>query len=446
LELVVRHRFSAATDGLEGVVDRVHVLNSAEILEPLWMNHGDAAIDESLHRFDATLASWRSEPFDRIINLSFSPLSSYLTKTLAGPFTHVSGYSRHSDGSLFPVDEVAAYFLAQGGVGAPNRLHLLDIFAACAGVSLDAQDVTAPVPDIQPALRAMLEGMDRQRPVVAVQLYASTDFKSLSKSQWEEVFAGLVAGLNPQFILVGSAEDAQRLPNLPLNATVINCMGQTRMADLFAILSSVDALISPDSLCVHIAGLTRTPVLNVAMAGVNSYETGPWSPGSRIATADNVVEEFANMLSNSSTGSSSDPLSFEQKLVEALYFSSPFPPAESTATQMGFQRLHETMQLAAENAERLMRSPTDRTAMLILGQIDDIFKTIVGLAPQLQPMLHWYQVELSRIAPGSLEMILLKTLELYRRVADVAARAYGTPIAEGDKIANAPVEFRQDSI
>src|SRR5205807_1295099 len=59
--------------------------------------------------------------FDTIINLSFSPASSFLTDYLASSRTDVRGYTRHSDGHFNIPDDTSAYFYAQVGIGRANR-------------------------------------------------------------------------------------------------------------------------------------------------------------------------------------------------------------------------------------------------------------------------------------------------------------------------------------
>jgi ADP-heptose:LPS heptosyltransferase len=448
IEIVVRQRFHEATLGLEGVVDRVHVLDSADILEPLYARLERSGIKESLGRLEEFITSCKVRPFDQIINLTYSPLSSYLTKILSGPYTQVSGYSRHSDGGLFPVDEVAAYFLAQGGVGGPNRLHLLDIFAAAAGVTLQPSDLQVSIPEPQAHIRSTIERLGAAK-CVAIQMYASTPEKSLSQQEWEWVLPHLAERTGAHLVLLGSSEDCNRTPKVEAHWPVIHLMGQTQLKDLFYILKNVEYLISPDSLGVHIAGLIGTPVLNLAMPGVNSFETGPWSPRSRVVRPENLLESAVEFISGPTIGGTTDPsttglpaLTDEQRLIESLYFAMGPTLPSSTTARLAWEKLQETMQLAIENAEILVRNPSNSTALQILRTVDDLIKSIVSLAPELNCILHWYQVELTRIPPGSFEQILLKTLELYRRAQDFTSRVLAGMPMEGESHANSSMEFR----
>src|SRR4051794_29867404 len=77
---LVRSRFSQATEGLAGVT--VHELNTADVLKPI-LESGDE--NAALSRLSDLIERLEALRFDRIINLSFSPFSSYLTNAIAGP-------------------------------------------------------------------------------------------------------------------------------------------------------------------------------------------------------------------------------------------------------------------------------------------------------------------------------------------------------------------------
>src|SRR5690606_22623331 len=97
IHFLVRDRFQAATEGLRSV-DQVLVLPNPEIFEPLFSPH--PSVEESLKRVDAFLQNLRAENYDRILNLSFSPASSFLVDAITNLQTEVSGYTRHRDGFL----------------------------------------------------------------------------------------------------------------------------------------------------------------------------------------------------------------------------------------------------------------------------------------------------------------------------------------------------------
>ncbi len=103
IHVLVRHRFREALEGLSGIVQ--HTWPTAEILEPIYRN-GD---EVTAHlRLEKVLESLGALEFDRIVNLSFSPMSSYVTDILSHEKTVVSGYTRFEDGYLNIPDDASA--------------------------------------------------------------------------------------------------------------------------------------------------------------------------------------------------------------------------------------------------------------------------------------------------------------------------------------------------
>jgi heptosyltransferase III len=78
VHFLVRERFQDATEGLDNIV--VHAFPAAEILKPIW---ADAREDLALTELKKFVGQLQDLKFDRIVNLSFSPLSSYLTDLLS---------------------------------------------------------------------------------------------------------------------------------------------------------------------------------------------------------------------------------------------------------------------------------------------------------------------------------------------------------------------------
>ena len=75
LHILARGRFLGAVNGVEAV-DRVWQFNSREILAPLFKAEPDLATAQSY--LQQLIRELRDEGFDRVINLSFSSLSSSL--------------------------------------------------------------------------------------------------------------------------------------------------------------------------------------------------------------------------------------------------------------------------------------------------------------------------------------------------------------------------------
>ena len=89
LHFLVRKRFAFAAEACKSI-DHLWKLDSKEIIEPLF----ESKISESLNTLTKLVRELRSQRFDRIINLSFSPSSSFISHLISDGKTPVLGYTR----------------------------------------------------------------------------------------------------------------------------------------------------------------------------------------------------------------------------------------------------------------------------------------------------------------------------------------------------------------
>src|SRR4030067_2943794 len=114
IHFLVRERFREATVGLLSV-DKVISLPSREIFTAILCEQPQ--VNNSLKVLEYFIEGLTGEKYDRIINLSFSPASSYLVDAIAGENALITGYTRQSDGFLKIPDDASRYFYAQVGTG-----------------------------------------------------------------------------------------------------------------------------------------------------------------------------------------------------------------------------------------------------------------------------------------------------------------------------------------
>jgi heptosyltransferase III len=295
IHFLARKKFAPACEGLSEI-NKVWSMDTRAILEPLIEEQ--PVFKKALDQIDQLQSGLDGEKFDKVINLSFSPLSSFITHNLEINGAEVRGYSRHADGFFNPVDDASAYFYSQVGPGRPNRVHLTELFAQVAGVELRDEDWN---PGKYSSSKFSKVG------AVVVHLGASESKKSYGSHKWLQVVRALLEKSNREVILIGSKEERDLgfvVENVTSHRKPINIVGKTELADLFDILSQAAVLIGCDSGPVHIAALTQTPVLNLSFNSVNFWETGPKSAGSRILvsdvpeglSSDKVVEECLSLL------------------------------------------------------------------------------------------------------------------------------------------------------
>lgn len=441
VHLLTRGKFAAAAPASlassEGLIDRHWKLDTRDVLHPLIDEK--PAINDALAKIEGFCSELRNEKFDRVVNLSFSPFSSFLTAQISEGVSDVRGYSRFSDGYLSIPDDASAYFYAQVGVGRPNRLHITDIFALVAGVELTEADWSfgfAPVAS--------------EDAFVVIHVGASDLGKTLSWSKWLQVVKKLCESWQDgQVVLIGSPEEAElaeKICSFNSERRPINLVGQTTLAEAFEIVREAKLLVGGDSAPVQIASLTGTTVLNISAPMVSFWETGPRSKGSRILpiesedtySSDAIVGEVLAMLAQRPAQLPVVRVSgptypfvemrpqaqeFEWHLLRGLYMSADFPAPTRDLFYLGIRRLADANVVAMEQVEALAKNPNNKMAAQIIDHVDFLMEQIISpsMVPEAAPIVRWFRTERTRIGPIPVEQVIEQTMIFHHRLSDVLA-------------------------
>lgn len=432
ITFLVREKFAAATEGLSSIV-KVVTFETAHILAPVLFDaQGET---EAAKRLDAFVEAHQGK-YDQIINLTFSPFSSYLTDTLATEQTAIRGYTRTSDGHLSIPDDASAYFYAQAGVHRKNRIHLTDLFGMVGGVNIEAQDFDANFESDQ----------DVKAGCVVVQVGASTSNKTLTPAQWTKVIRTLSAKTDRTIYIVGSREDR----GIPLSIhglpNVLDMRGSTSLRATFALIAHAEFVVAPDSVTVHMASLADVPVLQISIGPVRFWETGPRAMGSRIVrieetteSADSIILEEAERMitgapplattfeATSESGviysgqlDNEDPIEvFSWELIKALYMDNTYPVIEEQRTHLAFMRLTELVDLGLEQLAYVRRPQSQEIAFKILNEVDSLMDQVSELDVRVRPMVNWFLTQKIRIGPGPFESVLQQTEKIFQDMQTV---------------------------
>lgn len=431
IHLLVRERFKGATEGLKSV-DRIVVLSTKDILEPLFAEL--PSVNFSLEKLGDLISDLRAENYDRVINLSFSPASSYLVDTIAHSHTLIVGYTRFRDGFFCIPDDASSYFYAQVGVERSNRIHLTDLFGLIAGVDLIEEDFHAP---------AFHKKQNLPAKYIVIHIGASRFDKNCTPQIWEAITANLLKEFDGHIIFIGSLEEGKNVPASLDSARIINLAGQTRLFDLFEIIDRAELLIGCDSVALHIASLVQKLTLNISFSSVRFWETGPRAKGSRVLWFKNsealnisqVTEEAMRMLKGKSPGEFSIEKTevmgvvynlngyieddFCWELTKALYMSHPFPQTNSKIIRSGFLKLSELAIIGLDNINVIMDQRRQAQAIGIINELDQLIHHIGQLVPDLGPVVRWFQAEKIRIGPGDLMEVIGHTKALFEKLRDI---------------------------
>ena len=442
IHLLTRAKFSKAAPPF---VDRLWQLDTRDVLSPLVNEKPDLAT--ALGKTETFVGRLKAEGFDKVVNLTFSPFSSFLTRRIAGPGCEVAGYTRFDDGYLSIPDDGSAYFYAQVGPKKANRLHLIDLFAYVCGVELTDDDWQGmKAPELRPVANRMLLDKIGTNAIV-IHPGASDLGKTLSWSKWLQVVKGILDEHDGEVVLVGSPEEAEiaeKIASVSGDRDPINLVGVTSLDELYDVVAHAKVVVGGDSGPVQIATLTGTPVLNISLPMVSFWETGPRSARSRILRIQSEDDIAAIELANEALAMAMNqptrlptvrvigptfpyvemrpqPGAFEWDILRALYMSEAFPAPPSELFVTGMKRLADVNLLAMEQIETLRRNPRNKIASEILDRVDPIMEQIVGMVPEIAPVVEWFRTERLRLGPMAVEHLIERTDSVHRRLGDVIA-------------------------
>jgi len=425
----VRQRFAIAAENAR-FVDHLWKLDAVKLLGPLMTEK--SGVSESIEHLSETINHLRSEKFDRIINLSFSPSSSFITHLIAQEKIPVSGYTRTQDLFLRIQDPASQYFRSQVGVDRSNRIHVSDLFAWIAGVELTKSD-----------WHSSLSATDSfKREGIVCHLGASQSQKTWPADSWSALIRRLTQGLNKQVTLVGTASEKEFADEVVLQTglhNLINLVGMTNFSELTRTIQSAELFVGADSGPLHIASQANTKSVNLSVGNVRFWETGPVVTGSRVLVSkqpqflmsDFVFENIEGILTHQTPldgvieciesqgvrykihGKNQTPDYWE--VVEYIYFGGP-QPKWSADLQEALMQINEVCKMALTQLAALYAAPAKVEIIGVMDRMDELLILMKKTIPPLAPLLDAFSSEKENIPPGSREEIFYQTKQCYERL------------------------------
>jgi heptosyltransferase-3 len=480
VHVLVRPRFLAATEGC-AAIRKTHQFQTEEILGPV-LSHGANGLVPSMSALDQLLNSLASERFDRIVNLSFSPLASWITFDLElrafaeGRAVTSVGYTRHADGTLAIPDDGSAFFFAQVGprstsfpTQAVNRISLPRLFASITQSvvpQLTLCDTDWSGPDIPIAAKEEFLPASAPDGFFAVHIGASESQKTLDAHGWSTIIARVIRETGKPVMLLGSVEEGPKGQDIELElrqryalspTQIVNNVGRTKIEDVFALLKRARLLIAGDSALIHMASLLGLRVLNLSSRTVSHWETGPQSLGSRIiiygnagpdvevivheavammrapaedsqpnvfsegALADRVVQGPLEALVDQTSDAQAD---FLWSFVSGLYLGTKFHVPQDAKLMAAIQNWRETAEIEAQQLTAIKKATDLKVLASILERVDELTALIIDSEPRLAPLYRWLNTERSRVGPQTREEIADRYLKINEQLTTVLNNLY----------------------
>ena len=295
IHFLARERFSTAVKKVPWIKE-VITLPTDQLLSPAI--RGEKNETQSL----ADLARWLGpiikDPWDLIINWSFSEASSYLTALI--PARIKLGYTRREDLSFVAADGWSHYVQAiiQGAIG--QNIHLTDILTTqlLTALQIHIGDPLAEgnAPVTSKGFFSLTLGESEVQSIslnpskkwISVQLGSSQKHKIWSASHWATLIQYFIKK-NPDYAvcLLGGTEDinhAQSIMNEVTSnsrntSTLLNLTGKTNFDMWASVISRSQWLISGDTAAIHLASVLGTRILDLSIGPVRHNETGPYGNG-----------------------------------------------------------------------------------------------------------------------------------------------------------------------
>ncbi len=433
IHYLARKRFSEALTGLTAV-DKVLELPSQAWAESLIseVKNDSANFSNSVGLVDKFIDKLKSENYDKIINLSFSPLSSFITHALETKQTECLGYSRFNDGTFRCLDPVSIYFYDQVGEIRSNRFHLTDVMAAMIGVDLIESDFQSPVQNFN------FQNECHPQKTILLHVGASQRKKSLAGFQWGRIVKAFLKA-RPEFsiTLIGSPQEkyiAEEILAHNPESRIISYVGATTVPQVFDLLKNAHSLIACDSMAIHMASLTNTPCFNISFKSVNFWETGPLSSGSVVCLIENpesinsyaLAEKWSQFVTGGNPegvfyaqkslprfiGKTTDTEDFQWKLLQSLYLNEPFPVTEDGLFCECVDKVYQLNNLLIENLKKL-KDKSYPYANLLLDQTENTLMSLGKYHGAIDVILRWYRGKKVMVPPLKKDEIINEYLKIH---------------------------------
>lgn len=456
IHYVAKKRFAPILE-LTDKVDKVHIFDSQEILSPIIMSPFedgfDDGVNDSLGIIQNTINALLNENFDQVYNLSFSPMSSYLTHVLTTENKNSKsfGYTRHEDGFLNFSDDVSSYFYAQVGVGGQNRVHITDLYAAMFGIDYTEEDW-----ELSGVEAIDTSSFNLPNDYVVVHISASQSEKTITANQWTDILS-TNKSIGP-FVIIGTQEEKELADKISSSADVIDLVGKTNLKQLVGVVNKAKGFIGCDSLPMNICSFTDTKCYNLTFNSVRFWETGPLSKNAFIRHFNSakdlktdVIKKDLNAIFNNAEVSESlyyyngnnlveryksisSNYDFSWELIKAIYMEEKFPIIDDMNLYVYAQKIGNLLDIIIENLEFAKDSEIMDSNLNVVSECEAILHKIGVACSPFRPLINWIYTEKIKIPPGNINIILDKTLSTYTQACQVMKIYLG-------EIKNEPVDL-----
>ncbi len=233
------------------------------------------------------LADLGPEPFDVVLNLTHSDLSGFLAACI--PSRRVEGALIAPDRTRVVQGRWMSYFWASQTSRAQGCFNLVDLHNWVAGVASDGRPLEIDIAETaRDRVRDLMasRGLGERR-ILAVQLGASEERKRWHPERFAATMNRLPAD-SLDVVFVGTSDERPLFARAAaqLERPVHDLLGQTKLAELPALLQRCAALLTNDTGTMHVATAAGTRVIDLSAGPVFVHETAPYGEGHYVMEPD----------------------------------------------------------------------------------------------------------------------------------------------------------------
>lgn len=276
ITVVAERNFAEVCRGLPGV-DRVWELDLDRLGHLILGGTGAdlraayALVENEVHRL-------RAEHFDLALNYSSSRMSAVLMALIGVPDTR--GWTMMRDGHRLIAHPWSRLFSASALHRRQAPFNLVDYYKRVAGVTAGPRRLLFTVSnEAEMRVTSLLVAAGHAvEPLVALQLGASRDARRWPAASFIALGHALASRLGARVVLCGGGGDRAVAEEVAagLGPIAIDACGRTSIAELGALLSRVDVLVTSDTGPMHMAVAVDTPVVALFFGPALPFDTGPY--------------------------------------------------------------------------------------------------------------------------------------------------------------------------
>jgi ADP-heptose:LPS heptosyltransferase len=234
----------------------------------------------SVQRVRRLVADLGRQPFDRVLNLTGSPVANLLCAIV--PSREVHGGLIAPDRTRVVRGPWMTYFWSSLLARSQGAINIVDLFRLTAGAPSDGRGLEIDVPaDAAARIDTWLAGcLATDERLVAVQLGASDERKRWPAERVGSMIERLPADFG-RIVFVGAEGERPLLDRATAHVQRpwLDALGATRVPELAALLRRCRLLITNDTGTMHVAAAVGTQILDLSTGPVFVHETGAYLEG-----------------------------------------------------------------------------------------------------------------------------------------------------------------------